>query len=341
MAGFMKRGLNMDCRVNFLRGSVCLALLFCAVAAGARAQETGEREQDGSQGSLMLFVPVGYDFIRLDRQSAHSPSAGLGFMLTQDGRRFMGTVLYNPFFFAREPQDGLPTRFHQITALLDARVNRHQFMALFNSSADRPVSGGLGTFFSGIGWGYQAISQPRVSLTLGAILVVGDFGIALPSGMAWPVLPLPLINLGVNTQWLAMSANLPLSVGFTVAPQSRISGAANVRLGGFRGINDLIYEGVLWYRPFGSDHPLGGMARIGAGAKNESTSFTIARSEERDAARIAMRRTSVFAAIDLTALQIRGGWTFSSHYLLDGREAGSPGRGFFVSVQGAVPIFLW
>ena len=142
------RRLDVNCRIALLRRIVFSALVLCAVAVGARAQEAGE--QEGREGSLMLFVPVGYDFIRLDSQTAHSFSAGLGFMLAREGRRFMGTAFYSPFFFTQEfpgeMPEGLPTRFHQITGLFDARISRHQFMLLFNSSADRPVSGGLGLF---------------------------------------------------------------------------------------------------------------------------------------------------------------------------------------------------
>ena len=183
-----------------------------------------------------------------------------------------------------------------------------------------------------------------MSLTLGAVLAVSDFGISLPSGAVWPVLPLPFVNLGVSTQWFTMFANLPLSASFTIAPQSRLRGVASVRLGGFRGVSylvdDLIYEGGLWFRLAGPDHRFGDFAGIGVGVKNESTSFTIA-SDEGRGDRLALRRASVFAAVDLTALQVRGGWTFNSSYIFKGNNAGSPGRGFFVSVQGAAPIFLW
>jgi hypothetical protein len=46
----------------------------------------------------------------------------------------------------------------------------------------------------------------------------------------------------------------------------------------------------------------------------------------------------VLATLDLSVLTIQAGWIMDSNYLLDDEKAGSPGNGFFLSVQGMIPI---
>jgi len=95
----------------------------------------------------------------------------------------------------------------------------------------------------------------------------------------------------------------------------------------FRNINDLIYEYTLWYRFLD-------FAGIGAGIKHDMKSFVLFR----NGTDFELQQTSVFAVVDLSILKIQGGWIFDSAYLVDDKNSGNPGRGFFISAQGIIPL---
>jgi len=84
----------------------------------------------------------------------------------------------------------------------------------------------------------------------------------------------------------------------------------------------------------GAEHKLGDFAGIGAGIKHDMKSFVLFH----NAAVFELQQTSVFGTIDISILKIQGGWIFNSDYLIDGEKRGSPGKGFFVSAQGIIPI---
>ena len=314
-------------------------LLFC-FASSLPAQ---------TKNPFMFLLPLGYEFSRLEGLAFHSPAVGAGFLsgemdlpFTEVERRFFCLALYQPLIFTKAPYPDMPECIHQIDALFDGRINRHQLLFIFKSAADRPVSGDLKTFQTGAGWGYEVIRQPNVSLILGAVLGVSDFGVTLPSGEPFPVLPLPLIRFGFDTKWFTSSFDFITgpNLEFTIAPKERIRFTADMRMDYYRSIADLNCEYTLWYRLFAADHKLGDFAGIGAGFKNETVDFELSRETSgMQRGTFELRRTSIFAALDLSILNIQGGWVFDSAHLLDGKKTGSPGKGFYVSVQGMIPIF--
>ncbi|MCL1928257.1 MAG: hypothetical protein FWG07_05635 [Treponema sp.] len=295
------------------------------------------------QPKITLLFPFGYDFIRLGEQTIHSPSAGTGFLLgemdlpfTEVERRFFGLALYRPFFLSEEPQSGVTRPLHRIDAIFDGRINRHQILFIFKSTADKPIAGGLNTFQAGAGWGYELIRQDHVSLILGAVAGVSDFGITLPSGAVWPLLPLPLVRFGIDTQWFVSSFDFLTGpkLSFTVAPKEKIRFTADMRMDKYRNIDDLICEFTLWYRFFSADHLLGDFAGIGFGIKNDMYGFDLSN----DLKVFELQQKSVFASIDLSILSIQGGWIFDSNYIVDNKKTKNPGKGFFISVQGIIPV---
>ena len=314
-------------------------LAFCAAAGFA--DEAGV-----AKSPFTVFFPVGYDVIKLDRQIVHSPAAGAGFLMgsqdipfTEVERRFFGLALYQPFIFREAPDSGLPKLYHDIGGLFDGRINRHQILCIFQASSNEPVAGGLNTFQIGAGWGYEVIRRQHVSLILGAVLGVSNFGDMLSVEATVPVLPLPLIRFGIDTRWFASSFDFITGPNFefTVAPESKFRLTGDMRMDEFRSFDDLICEFALWYRFFGSEHRLGDVAGIGAGFKNDVKDFSLANTEMR-AKDFGLLERSVFAVLDLSILKIEGGWVFDSRYLVDGEKSGNPGRGFFISVQGLIPV---
>ena len=310
----------MKCKKVFILFLLCIISTFCF------AQEQ------------VFLIPFGYDFIRLGEQNVHSPAVGFGFLsgeqdlpFIQVERRFFGLALYHPFFFKEEPKWGVAKQLHQIDAIFDGRIKRHQLLFIFKSAADKPIAGGLNTFQAGAGWGYELIRQDHVSLILGVALGVSDFGFT-------PVLPLPLVRFGIDTQWFVSSFDFLTgpNFSFTIAPKERIRFTGDMRMDKYRNISDLIYEFIIWYRLFNNEHKLGDFAGIGFGIKNDIVDFNV--SNDSTAKVFEFQQTSIFASIELSILTIQGGWIFDSNYIVNDEKTQSLGKGFFVSVQGIIPI---
>jgi len=318
-----------------------LAVFIFSITTVLAAQEQAQKEDP-----FMLIIPVGYDFVRMEQQTLHNPAAGIGFILGEQDlpfdevdRSFFGMALYRPLIFTETLYQDVPKYIHQIEAIFDARLKRHQLLFIFKSSSDKPVAGGLNTFQAGAGWGYEVIRRPHVSLILGAALGVSDFGITLPSGAPLPVMPLPLIRFGINTKWLTSSFEFLTgpNLDFAIAPKGKIRLLGDMRMDNYRSIGDLICEYTLLYRFFDAGHKQGDFAGIGVGFKHDSVDFSLSR-DFFGAETFELQQTSVFMVLDLTLIKIQGGWIFNSEYLVDGKKSGSPGKGFYISVQGIIPI---
>jgi hypothetical protein len=298
------------------------------------AQEP-EREKD----PFILFLPIAYDLLRLEEQSIHSAAGGIGFMYGERDRpfdqvknRFLGLALYMPFIFTETPNPDMPKLYHGIRGIFDGRLGRHQILAILSANSDAPIYGGLNTFIFAGGWGYEIISKAHVSLILGAVAGVGDFDFASP------VIPLPLVRFGVDTKRFTSSFDFMTgpNLSFTIAPKERIRFSADMEMETFRSIADFNCEFTLWYRLFTPDHKMGDFAGIGVGFKNELRSFDLSRDFSQE--KFELQKSSVSATLDLSLLTIQAGWVIESNYLLDDKKAGGPGNGFFLSVQGMVPL---
>lgn len=320
---------------------VFLSVLCFFIVPVIYGQET-EKKND----PFVFFLPIGYDLLLLEDQTVHSPAAGAGFLagepdlpFNQIERRFTGLAVYQPFIFTRGTLSEVPKTLHQIGGMFDARLKRHQVLTIFQANSDTPVFGGFNTFQFGAGYGYEIIRRPKVSLILGAVLGVRDFGVTLPSGDPWLLMPLPLIRFGVDTRWFTSSFDFITGpvFNFTIAPKERIRFTGDMRMETYRSIADLNCEFALWYRLFNPDHKLGDLAGIGAGFKNDVAGFDLSAGIRGET--FELQRSSVFAAIDLSFLKIQSGWVIDSKYLLDGEKNGGPGSGFFLSVQGMIPVY--
>jgi hypothetical protein len=52
-----------------------------------------------------------------------------------------------------------------------------------------------------------------------------------------------------------------------------------------------------------------------------------------------LQYNAVFAAVDISILKIEAGWVYGSIYLVDLKKERSPSSGFFLSIQGMIPVF--
>jgi hypothetical protein len=239
-------------------------------------------------------------------------------------------AMYQSFIFKEVSYSDL-TNYHSIDFLFDSRMSRHQFLAIFNADSDKPVAGGLHTFSTAIGWGYELLRYTGISIILGAAVAMNDFGIDLPNGDPLPVLPLPFVRLKFKTEWLAGSFDFlsDPTLQFTIAPNQRI----RLIVEATSNFQSVLGEGIIWYRLFTREHPLGDFAGIGIGIKNGGYGFRL--SEAGDKA-FEYQYTSVFGVLDASFLKVGAGYIFDSREIHDyGDITKNAGKGYFVSIFGA------
>jgi hypothetical protein len=323
----------------------CLSLvinrvsIFAVLALACTLPVVSAQEKENSARDLYFLPMASYDYMRLNDHEVHSPAIGFGIMkgeqntpFTEVGKRFFTVAMYQPVFFQNETASGYPRTFHQIDFIFDGRNERHQFLGIFKSASDKPLAGGLQTYQAGAGWGYEVIRRPGLSLILGAVLGVSDFGLDLPDGSPWPLLPLPLIRFGLDTRFLTISFDFLTgpNLSFTLGPRSRIRFTGDMRMDYYRSVEDLICEYTLWYRFFPPEHKMGDFAGIGVGFKNDSLDFAISGDRDKN---LELQHTGIFAVLDLTVLKLTGTYILDSRLLVDGAQRDKWKMGFCLSVQ--------
>ncbi len=296
----------MEWRISANKKVCALLILLCMVTAAITAQP-------------QVLPLLSYDYLSLDDQSIHSPGTGL--MVA--GENAMAIGLYTLHSMEKAPSDAYPTVYHSLEFVLDGHKGRHTYLAVFKSESDKPVYGGLNTFQSAAVYGYRLLDGTRLSLVLGGGLAVSDFGIEGANGEPWPLIPVPLIRMNYSSRWLESSFEFLTgpNFGFTLAPEKQIRFTGDFRMDQFRDIRDLIFESALHYRFFPADHPMGDLAGVSIGFKNDVYAFALAGEEEP----LEIQYYSVFGTIDLTLLKISGGYTFTE---------GNDKNGLHLSLQG-------
>ncbi|MDR2553109.1 MAG: hypothetical protein LBD31_08100 [Treponema sp.] len=284
-------------------------------------------EEPGIHGIPM----TSYRYLNFDAQTVHIPGIGFGVTAGDYGNgftsihnSFFGMGLYQPVIFSGRQKDEV---YHQIDVLLDGRIERHQFLGIFRSASDKPVSGGLHTFQAGAGWGYEIIRNSHVSFVAGFVAAAGDFG--FPS----PVLPLLLLRFGIDTTWVNVRFDFLTgpNLSMIIAPEKRLRFTADLHMDYYRGIEDLLGDCTLWYRFFDKDSAAGDRAGLGIGIKNNGFCFDLSASKDR---KYELQYSAVFGVFDMSVLKIEAGYIFDSRTLVDEQNAGSPGKGFYVALQG-------
>jgi hypothetical protein len=142
----------------------------------------------------------------------------------------------------------------------------------------------------------------------------------------------PLVRFSLNSRYL--TANLDVVKGpalnLTVLPESRVRFTGEFSMNYYRSIEDLNAECALWYRFFDASHPMGDFMGAAVGFKNMGHCFAL---EERGKF-FELQYRSFFACFDLSFLKLKGGYVFDSRTYYDEERNGSPGKGWFVSVNG-------
>jgi hypothetical protein len=237
-------------------------------------------------------------------------------------------AFYQSYLF-KENQNRYPNVYHAITSMAERKIKRHQMLGLFRSLSDEPVYGGLRTFQAALGYGYELVRNNSVSLTLGAALGISEFDIG--GGVTTPVFPFPLVRLGFTSSLINISFDFLTSpsLDIVIAPENRIRVNGSFYMVYYRDIQDLLFDCTLWYRFFTKKHAMGDFAGIGVGIKNSGEDFKLS---EKDKI-YEMNYYSVFGILDLSFLELSGGYIFNSGERHGNNAAQSLGGGYFISAQ--------
>ena len=309
---------------------IFLVLLMALLINGIHAKET---PKDWS------IIPIlNYEYLSFSEQRIHSP--GIGFMFTKgnmdpplwespDSLSIMGIAKQ---YYIQDSLNGYSELYYAINAMADKRMDRHSIFGAVISETDKPFYGGLRSFIVGGGYGYEFIRRENMSLLLGINLGVMDFGIELPNGKPLPVMLLPRVNFNVKTSFLDFSfmfLNKP-EFYFTFFPSSRIRLVNEaVLLMSFRDTRDILFDTMLMYRFFSEDSKMGDFAGVGVGFKNGGFGFDLAEKNKS----YDLLYHSVYGLIDLSFLQIRGGYLFNGIETYDLDKRKNIGNGFFINVM--------
>jgi hypothetical protein len=232
-------------------------------------------------------------------------------------------------YLLRENQDGYPSLYHHITAMAERKIKRHQMLGIFRSPSDEPVYGGLRTFQAAFGYGYELVRNNALSLTLGAAVGISDFDIG--GGITVPTFPFPLVRLGFTSSWLNVSFDFLTNpvLDIVIAPESRIRMNGSFQMVYYRDIRDLMFDCTLWYRFFTKEHQMGDFAGVGVGIKNSSEDFLLSEKGKT----YELGYYAVYGILDLSFLQISGGYVFNGRERYGDNAAQPLGNGYFLSAQ--------
>lgn len=283
----------------------------------------GEEKQDHYN-----IIPIAaYNYIESGDVSVHSPGAAVA--VQNQKNLFVGA--YTCTALPEKPYYTDTTLFHSIDFLGDIQDERNQYLLIFKSDSDKPVSGGIHTFALGAAYGYKFVKGSKFSLTAGAGVAVGDFGIDLPNGNPLPVIPVPLLRITSTHEWLTTSFDFLTgpNLSMTIAPKQRVRLSCDVRMDRFRDIGDVLFENILWYRFFNDNHELGDFAGIGLGLKRDELAFDLSATEEN----FALQYYSAFIKLDLSLLTVSGGPTFGSVERYGDTQKRELANGWFGDIQ--------
>jgi hypothetical protein len=300
--------------------------------------------QDEADYSFTQITPlVSYEYLHLAQQQFHSPGEELSFMRSEGQNLFLLQASAKQYFLEQENTDGYEGPYYSDTLVLLQKTGAHQFVALFDTSSSEPVYGGLRTFVAGIGYLYEFMHTERGSLAAGAYVVVIDGGIEYGDGKTWPVYPIPSIRYEFNSQFFALNASLPIppELSFTVLPENKIRFTTTISLNNmdrFRGARDMLFDCALWYRFFDTDSEQGDSAGLGVGIKNSGLCFDFGEKNKS----YELQYYSLYGTLDLSFVQISGGYCFSGREILDSSNSGSfhntrtLGGGYFISISANI-----
>ncbi|MDR0760237.1 MAG: hypothetical protein LBF74_09040 [Treponema sp.] len=288
--------------------------------------------------ALRIIPLLNYEFVSLEDQQYHAPGGGLLVLydpppLSEKNNNLLIGIFYKPYILKEIPP-GYSEIYHDVDFIIEKKTGRHLIQGIFTAYSDKPVYGGLHTTYSSIGYGYELIRKENLNLTLGLSLGFGDFGINLPNGTMWPVIPQPIVKFAFNSRYINLVYDYP-EFQFVILPDSRvrITGTVGLDTFSFYDIHDLRFNSILWYRFFNKNFSAGDFLGIGLGVQNagqnDGTDFVLGKKDRK----YDMNYYSVFGVVDAGLVKISGGYIPYSREVYDKDYSKPTGRGFFVKVE--------
>jgi hypothetical protein len=294
-----------------------------------------------AEGEGPRIIPLlNYEFVSLEERQYHAPGGGLIVLqgsqkppLSEKPNNLMIGIFYEPYIL-KEVLPGYAEMYHDVDFIIEKKRGRHLIQGFFTTYSDKPAYGGLHSTYSDIGYGYELIRKENLNLTLGLSLGFGDFGINLPSGIRWPMIPQPIVKFAFNSPYVNLTYDYP-EFQFVLLPDRRVrlTGSVDLDTFGFHDIQDLRFNSILWYRFFDKYSAAGDSLGIGLGVqntgRNDGTDFVLGKKNRK----YDMNYYSVFGVVDTGLVKISGGYIPYSREVYDNDYRRSAGRGFFVKVE--------
>jgi hypothetical protein len=206
--------------------------------------ETIEKKENS-----LNYIPIaGWEYQNFNSQKINSTT--LGMIVQRNDLQIIS--LYKIHNFSKNLEFDYPTQYHSMEFLIQKDFRKHQFLTVFKSDSDKPVSGGLHTFQMALLWGYRLIEKKQIELILGSGIGISDFGIEMSSGEPLPTIPLPFIRAKYHANMLSATCDFITgpNFNFVIAPESQIRLNANLRIDNLRDERDLIFDIAMKYRFF-------------------------------------------------------------------------------------------
>jgi hypothetical protein len=294
-----------------------------------------------AEGEGMRIIPLlNYEFVSLEDQQYHAPGGGLIVLqgnqkpsLSEKNNSLLMGIFYKPRIL-KEVMPGYSELYHDVDFVIEKKTGPHLIQGIFSTRSDKPVYGGFHTTYSSAGYGYELLRKKNLNLTLGLSLGIGDFGIDLPNGNTWPLLPRPIVKFAFNSSYVNLAYDYP-EFQFVLLPDRRVrlTGSVGLDTFGFHDIHDLRFNSIVWYRFFDKDSAAGDFLGIGLGVQNtgqnDGTDFVLGKKDRK----YDMNYYSLFGVVDAGLAKISGGYIPYSREVYDDDYSRSTGRGFFVKVE--------
>jgi len=294
------------CAGSVIRMKTVLVFILLAgssvFAVEANPEEIKEQKEAGFN-----FIPIGiYGYASLGSQGMHSP--GFAAALKKDKTMYVGS--YQNIRLSEEPLYDVGRNFHAINFLGDIYHGAWNILAIFRSESDDPFGGGLRTMQFGSALGYDLFHGKKSSFILGLGIAVGDFGVELSDGSPLYVIPIPFVRYQTEGNFMKVDFSFLTgpNLALTLAPKSKVRITNDLRFDRLRDAGDLIFESLLWYRFFDSNHEYGDFAGVGVGLKREDASYDMADREDL----FSIQYYGALVVFDISVLKISGGYAFDA-----------------------------
>ena len=293
------------------------------------------------EDKLKTIPILNYDFVSLEKQEFYAPGGGLIFLygdqnppVSEKNNNLMAGLFYKSFLLKEHSQE-YSGFYHDIDFIVERKIGSHLIQGIFSAFSDCPVYGGFHTTYTSLGYGYEFFRKENIYLTLGLALGAGDYGISLPNGNIWPVLPMPIIRFGLNKKMFNLALDFP-RLNFVLLPENRIrlTGTFSMDVYKFHDVHDFKFNSILWCRFFNKDFVAGDFLGAGIGVQNagqnDGTDFMLGEKGRK----YDVNHYSLFGILDAGLLKISGGYVFYSREVFDSDKIRAAGTGWFFSIQG-------